>query len=75
VGDVPELSSGLNGHFLVDYTADSVADGIRKGHEFRKAEKFTKGPEVIRQFGMTPNLIASRIMRVYRDAVKGSSSN
>jgi len=75
VGDVPELSSGLNGHFLVEYNAESVVAGIRRGLEFRKNEKRTKGPEVISLFGMTPGHIAKRIMSVYRDAAKGLSSN
>jgi len=75
VGDVPELSNGLNGHFLVEYNAQSVAEGIHKAIAFRKSEKLTNGPDVIRQFGMTPGLIASRIISIYRDAVKGSSSN
>jgi len=69
------LSNGLNGHFLVEYNAQSVAEGIHKAIAFRKSEKLTKGPDVIRQFGMTPGLIASRIISIYRDAVKGSSSN
>ncbi len=70
VGDVPELCENLTGHFLVEYTKDSVAQGIRRAMEFRDAEKQTKGPEVVRKFGLTPHQIARRIMDVYSEALK-----
>ena len=66
VGDVPELSQNLAGHFLVDYTKESGAKGIRQALEFRETEKRTKGPEVIQQAGLTPHHIAERIMAIYR---------
>ena len=70
VGDVPELSENLAGHFLVEYTKESVAQGIRRAIEFRDAEKQTKGPEVVQKFGLTPHHIAQRIMDVYSKALK-----
>jgi glycosyltransferase involved in cell wall biosynthesis len=70
VGDVPELSENLSGHFLVEYTKESVAEGIRRAIEFRDAERQTKGPEVVQKFGLTPHHIAQRIMDVYSEALK-----
>ena len=70
VGDVPELSENLAGHFLVEYTKESVAQGIRRAIEFRDVEKQTKGPEVVQKFGLTPHHIAQRIMAVYSEALK-----
>jgi glycosyltransferase involved in cell wall biosynthesis len=70
VGDVPELSQNLAGHFLVDYSKDSVAKGIREALEFRSTEKRTNGPEVIRQAGLTPHHIAERILAIYREALR-----
>jgi glycosyltransferase involved in cell wall biosynthesis len=70
VGDVPELSENLAGHFLVEYTKESVAQGIRRAIEFRDEKKQTKGPEVVQKFGLTPHHIAQRIMDVYSEALK-----
>jgi glycosyltransferase involved in cell wall biosynthesis len=70
VGDVPELCKGLEGHFVVDYTAEEIKQALRKAIQFREEHTFTKGPEWLRKRNILPVETAKRIMDVYTEVLR-----
>lgn len=67
VGDVRERVSGIDGCFIADTDASSLADSLRQALAFTGR---TRGREVILKEGLTNERIASRLVEIYYSCLK-----
>ena len=67
VGDVRERVSGVDGCFIADTDASSLADSLRQALAFTGR---TRGREVILKEGLTNERIASRLVEIYYSCLK-----
>jgi len=67
VGDVKEKFGGVTGCFVTSYDAHDVADGIKKALAFTGK---TNGQKRVLELGLTNELIAKEILKIYKNIVK-----
>ena len=69
VGDVAELSTGVDGHFIVNSNCHEVAQSLRRAIQFRQSVKLTNGPALIHEYGLSPNAVANKLMLLYKSVL------
>ena len=67
VGDVKEITDGVDGCYLADREPKSIADNLNRAFAFSGR---TKGREVIIEKKLTNDIIANQILAVYRKVAK-----
>lgn len=67
VGDVKEKLAGVTGCFITSYDVRDVTDGLRKALAF---EGKTNGRQRIDELGLSNELIAKKIIEIYKQQVK-----
>lgn len=63
VGDVAEVTDGLEGCFITSYDADDIAVALQKAITFKGK---TNGPQRIRERGLSNDLIAKHLIDIYK---------
>lgn len=63
VGDVKDLTAGVDGCFIAERTAESVATNLKKAISFGKR---TEGRKVIVDRGLTNDIIAKKLVGIYQ---------
>ena len=66
VGDVREITEGVEGCFISKANPDAIAEALRKAIHFQGR---TAGREVILQRGLTNDTIAARIIDIYQQVI------
>ena len=67
VGDVKDLIKGIDGCYIAERNAKSIADNLSKAIAFGKR---TEGRSVIIGKGLTNDIIASKLIRVYNSIIQ-----
>lgn len=67
VGDVKEMTEGVEGCFISKRDPDSIAQNLNKALAFNKR---TKGRDVIMEKGLTNDLIALKLISIYDSLIK-----
>ena len=67
VGDVKEMTKGIDGCYIAERNARSIAENLTKAFAFGKR---TKGRSVIIEKGLTNDIIASKLIRVYDSVIQ-----
>lgn len=67
VGDVKDVTSGIDGCYITTYDANELAASIEKAFAFQDK---TKGPQRIVDRGLSNEQIAKRILEIYENVVK-----
>lgn len=66
VGDVKEITAGVEGCFIAERTAESVAECLRKALSFRTR---TEGRKVIESKDLDNKIIAKKLVAIYKSLV------
>ena len=66
VGDVKDITSGVEGYYIAERSADSVAEYLRKAINFGSR---TEGRKVIEANGLDNKTIAKKLMDIYNTLV------
>lgn len=67
VGDVKDVVSGANGCFISTYDANDVAAHIRQALSFKGK---TNGPQCIVDKGLSNEIVAKRILKIYQAVIE-----
>ena len=62
VGDVKEMTTGIDGCYIAERNASSIAENLTKAIDFGKR---TNGKKAIIEKGLTNDIIACKLIRVY----------
>ena len=66
VGDVKDITAGVEGCFIAERSTDSVAEGLRKAISFGAR---TEGRKVIESKGLDNKTIAKKLVAIYKSLV------
>lgn len=69
VGDVKEVTKGIDGCYVTTYDAKELAERMKKAFVFHDK---TKGPQRIADRGLSNENIAKRILDIYEKVIKSS---
>lgn len=69
VGDVKDVTSGVEGCYITTYDANDLAEGLKKAIAFQGK---TKGPQRIADRGLSNDQIANHILEIYNNVTKSS---
>ncbi len=65
IADVKHLLGGLPGHYLCDFSKESVASAIEKAVDFCKTENRTEGRKRIIELGLDNDKVAQKLLTIY----------
>lgn len=66
VGDVKDVTSGVNGCYISTYDSNDVAANIRQALSFNGK---TNGPQCIVEKGLSNEMVAKRILKIYQAVI------
>ena len=66
VGDVKDLTAGVEGCFIADRTVESVTTNLKKAIEFGRR---TDGRRVIKERGLTNDVVAKKLIDIYKSLI------
>ena len=66
VGDVKEITDGIDGCYISERTPESVASCLRQAIEFGKK---TEGRKVIETLGLTNDIVAKKLLGIYNSVI------
>ena len=69
VADIKHLLGDIEGHYICKFDAQDVANQITKAFKFGKR---TKGRERITELGLTNDLVAKKLVPIYKEVLKQS---
>ncbi|MBP1640980.1 MAG: glycosyl transferase group 1 [Bacteroidetes bacterium] len=69
VGDVKQLTEGVDGCYITSFEVESVTSGLQEALRFASNKGRTVGREKIQQLGLTDNRIAGELIRIYQRCV------
>lgn len=67
VGDVKDVTSGVNGCYISTYDANDIAANIRQALSFKGK---TNGPQQIIEKGLSNEIIAHQILEIYQKVIE-----
>lgn len=70
IADVKHLLGGLPGHYLCDFSKESVAEALRQAIEFCKTDNRTNGRERIIELGLDNDTVAKKLIAIYNNVLK-----
>ena len=66
VGDVKDVTSGVDGCYISTYDVNDVAANIRQALSFKRK---TNGPQRIVEKGLSNEIVAKRILKIYQTVI------
>ena len=66
VGDVKEMTNGIDGCYVTAYDAQRIADGLKQAFVFQGK---TKGPQRIAERSLSNEVIAKKIIDIYQKVI------
>jgi glycosyltransferase involved in cell wall biosynthesis len=66
VGDVKEITDGIDGCYIAERTPESIASCLRQAIGF---EKKTEGRKVIETLGLTNDIVAKKLLSIYNSVI------
>jgi len=69
VGDVKQLTEGIEGCYITSFEVESVTSGLQEALRFASDKGRTKGRDKIEQLGLTDGKIAGELIRIYQRCV------
>jgi len=69
VGDVKQLTEGVEGCYITSFEVDSVTSGLQEALRFASDKGRTEGREKIKKLGLTDDRIAGELIRIYQRCV------
>ncbi len=73
VGDVKQLTEGVEGCYITSFEVESVTSGLQEAFRFASDKGRTVGREKIQQLGLTDDRIAGELIRIYQRCVHDES--
>ena len=72
VGDVKQLTEGVEGCYITSFEVESVTSGLQEALRFALGKGRTEGRKKIEQSGLTDDRIAGELIRIYQRCVHAS---
>ena len=66
VGDVKEITAGVEGCFMAERSPESIALNLKRALDFGKK---TEGRKVIVERGLTNDVIAKKLIEIYKSII------
>jgi len=73
VGDVKQLTEGVEGCYITSFEVESVTSGLQEALRFALGKGRTEGRKKIEQSGLTDDRIAGELIRIYQRCVHDES--